>query len=233
MDPDNSQHRNQKHQSKMNKEYRLRSDRKDSFPNGYTEDWSAKPLYSSNKEIKKSAKPRNKLREDNKSILSKKMPSESISIEVKPILTKKEQPGSKMVSLILSTNDSILLNSQNSYDIRFSTGIIEGSGILINETGNIITFENEGSYHFEICGEASLFSDVDVKLVYSSDDFAPDIVPFSEINIPKDEGKLILRGIPTILPLHKGQKIIPRLIPNPDESIVLFAGTRLLIHKVA
>lgn len=137
------------------------------------------------------------------------------------------------VSIILSTQNNILLTKENSYDVRFSTGMIEGSGLSINQAGNLITFQDEGSYRFEISGEATPFSDVDVKLIYYSPGFSEDIRAFSEIIIPKDEGKLQLRGIPTILPIQKGQTIIPRLIPNPDESIVLMANTKLLIHRVA
>lgn len=137
------------------------------------------------------------------------------------------------VSIILSTQDNLLLNKENGYEIRFSTGMLEGKGISINETGNAITFQDDGSYRFEICGEAALFSDVDVSLTYDSDKFLPDIQQFSTVKIPKDEGKLQLRGIPTILPLQKNQIIVPKLIPIPDESILLIGGTRLLIHRVA
>lgn len=137
------------------------------------------------------------------------------------------------VSIILSTQSNILLNKETSYDIRFSTGMIEGSGISINDNGNEISFQDDGSYRFEICGEATPFSDVDVKLVFYSPSFTDEIQLFSEITVPKDEGKLLLRGLATILPIQKGQKIYPRLIPTPDESIVLMSNTRLLIHRVA
>lgn len=137
------------------------------------------------------------------------------------------------VSIILSTHDNLVLNKENGYEIKFSTGMLEGTGISINETGNTITFNEDGSYRFEICGDAALFSDVNVNLVYDSDKFPPDIKEFSFVKIPKDEGKLQLRGIPTILPLQKNQTIIPKLVPTPDESIVLIGGTRLLVHRVA
>lgn len=137
------------------------------------------------------------------------------------------------VSIILSTQNNLLLNNDNGYEISFSTGVVEGGGVSINETGNIITFKEDGSYRFEISGEAVLFSDVDVNLIYYSDKFSSDIEPFSVTKVPKDEGKLLLRGIPTILPLQKNQTIVTKLIPSPDESIVLMGGTRLLIHNVA
>jgi hypothetical protein len=137
------------------------------------------------------------------------------------------------VSIILRTGDNMILNKTNSHNISFTNGILEGSGISINEGGNIITFQTEGSYRFEICGEASLYSDVDVKLIYFSENFPEDIKSFSETKIPRNEGKLYLRGIPTILPLQKNQTIVVKLITTPEESIVLLAGTRLLIHRVA
>lgn len=137
------------------------------------------------------------------------------------------------VSIIVSTQDNLLLNKDNNYEVRFNTGMVEGEGICINEAGNIITFYNDGSYRLELCGEAVLFSDVDVKLVYQSSEFSEDVKSFSETSIPKDETKLKLRGIPTILPIKKNQSIITKLVPNPDESIILNTGTRLLIYRVA
>ncbi|CAH6420508.1 Hypothetical protein HVR_LOCUS1210 [uncultured virus] len=139
----------------------------------------------------------------------------------------------KPVSIILSTQDNILLNKDNSYDIRFSTGMVEGSGLYINEFGNKITFDNEGSYRFEISGEATPFSDINVKLVFYSELFPDDVKSFSETDIPKDENKLQLRGLATILPIQTDQNVIVRLVPTPDESIVLMANTRLIIHRVA
>lgn len=136
-------------------------------------------------------------------------------------------------SVILSTTSNLILTAETAYDIHFSTGIAEGGGVTINEAGNIITFLEEGSYRFEIGGEAAPFSDVTVKLVFSSDKFTEDLLPFTETIVPKDEGKLLLRGIATILPIQKDQTVITRLIPDPDESIALLANTRLLIHRVA
>jgi hypothetical protein len=199
------------------------SNKKNTHKKGFVEDWSENKEIKSNERSEWGYKVRSL---DDKDI------QQPLVTDVKTS-SQKLTITSSLVSIILSTQTNLLLNKNNSYDIRFSTGILEGSGISINETGNVITFEKEGSYRFEICGEGALFSDVDVKLTYASDEFNDDIKPFSEITIPKEEGKLILRGIPTILPISKCQQIIPRLVPTPDESIVLLSGTRLLIHKVA
>lgn len=210
---------------KSNKYYRFRSDKQDNFPNGYVEDWSSISSLSNHK----NNEPGSKF--DDTHTIRKKCRSHSLD-------SKKSEKSTHIreftpVSIILSINSNLLLNKDNSYDVRFNTGMLEGSGICINDTGNIITFQDEGSYRFEISGEGALFSDVEVSLIYFSDKFPDDIKPFSETIIPKDEGKLQLRGIPTILPLQRGQTIIPRLIPTPDESILLLSGTRLLIHRVA
>jgi len=147
-----------------------------------------------------------------------------------PVLYYKFNP----VSMILSTLDNYLINKNNNYEIRFSTGMLEGTGISINESGNILLFQEEGSYRFEISAEAVLFSDVNATLVYHSDDFSSDIIPFATSSIPKDvNNKLQLRGLPTILPLGKNQTITVKIVPDPDESIVLMSGAKLLIHKVA
>ena len=137
------------------------------------------------------------------------------------------------VSIILSTQSNILLAKESTHNIRFSTGIVEGSGLSINDNGDEITFQDEGSYRFEMCGDATPFSDVTAKLVFYSPSFSEEVTPFSEIAVPKDESKLLLHGLATILPIKKGQKIYPRLVPSPDESIVLMSNTRLLIHRVA
>jgi len=220
MDPDNPRIR--KRDSILYRMQRPRNRKLKHYPNGFLEDWSKDP---SNKHDRSEWGYKVKSSKDNDII-------QPLVTQLNPPQSKRSE-SSELVSIILSTQNNLLLNKDNKYDINFSTGIIEGSGIKISEAGNSITFENEGSYRFEICGEAALFSDVDVKLIYFSESFTEDIKPFSEINIPKVEGKLILRGIPTILPLQKCQTIIPRLVPTPDESILLLSGTRLLIHKVA
>lgn len=211
-----------------------------SIPNGFVEDWSAfsdsMPLHSKTMTDKTHA-VQNTVptcvkqceKQCDKQDVDRYDPShESNNLKSTQVLAT-----FNAVSIILSTQTNLLLNADNSYDVKFSTGMTEGNGISINDQGNIVTFSDDGSYRFEICGEGALFSDVDVKLVYFSELFPDDIKPFSETTIPKDDGKLQLRGIPTILPMQKGQSIITRLIPVPDESIVLLAGTRLLIHRVA
>jgi len=208
-----------------NYDHRLRSDRKDNYPNGYLEDWSSDlSTISFSSPTNNSNLPYTSL--NNSSILSD---ISDIVKESNPIQPLTYKP----VSIILSTQSNTLLNKDNNYIIRFSTGMIEGSGISINNDGNEITFHDEGSYRFEICGDGAPFSDVDIKLVFYSDIFTSDIKPFSEISVPKDDGKLQLRGLATILPIQKDQKISPRLIAFPDESIVLIDNTRLLIHRVA
>jgi len=204
------------HITKKSQRSHKNHDKHHKFPNGYIEDWSL----TSPSTIKKKHNSIRKLDCNRKNFNNTKS-------------SEKSNKGFIPVSIILSINNNQLLNKDNSYNIRFNTGMLEGSGITISETGNIITFQDEGSYRFEISGEASLFSDVDVKLVYFNNKFPDDIKPFSETIIPKNEGNLQLRGIPTILPLQKGQTIMAKLIPTPDESIILLAGTRLIIHRVA
>ena len=214
-----------------NYDHRIRSDRKDNYPNGYLEDWS-----SNLSDISLSSKHISPPPINNSNLPYTSLNNSSILSDISINLEKSNpiQPFTyKPVSIILSTQSNILLNKDNNYTIRFSTGMIEGSGISINTDGNEITFHDEGSYRFEICGDGAPFSDVDIKLVFYSDIFTSEVKPFSEISVPKDDGKLQLRGLATILPIQKNQKISPRLIAFPDESIVLIDNTRLLIHRVA
>lgn len=135
------------------------------------------------------------------------------------------------VSLIIENN--IVLNKDNGYVIRFNSGIQEGTGVNIDEHGKTITFSKAGSYQFDLYGDVTPFSDVEIDLVYYSDILTADIIPFSTTRVPKSDGKVQLRGIPIILPVQKNQTITVKLIPNPDESIIVQEGTRLLIHRVA
>lgn len=204
---------------KSNRERRLRTDRRENFPNGYLECWAQPEQHPSS--VQQSDRPavyssRSKIHERSES-----------ELESQRLLAYTP------VSIILVTKDNVMLSKENNYEIRFNTGVLEGTGITINDKGTLITFQDEGSYRFEICGEAVPFSNVNVTLAYHSDKFPPDIKPFSTISVPKSEEKLQLRGIPTILPLQENQTISTRLIPTPDESILLHGGTRLLIHRVA
>lgn len=137
------------------------------------------------------------------------------------------------VSVSLMIEKKIVLNKDNGYVVRFNSGIQEGTGISINDTGSLITFHSPGSYQLDMCGDAVLFSDVDIALVYHSNMFTSDIEPFSKTKVPKFDGKLQLRGIPVIVPVKENQTITVKLIPTPDESITVQEGTRLLIHRVA
>jgi hypothetical protein len=134
------------------------------------------------------------------------------------------------VSMVLAVTNTITLDKGV---LRFSNGMVEGKGISINSNGDVITFEEEGSYRFEICGDAVIYSDVDAKLVYYSDKFSSEISKFSETNIPRQGNKLSLRAIPMILPMKSNQTIVVKIVPLKEESIIVLEGTRLLIHRVA
>lgn len=210
MDKSHSEHKyhhHDKHHKSRNK-----------YPNAYLEDWSdsiVTAFPTSVNDRKESSAP------------------VKASEETSKRSSKKPSLINEMVSIILSTSNNQKLSRDKSYNIRFNNGMVEGSGVSIDDIGTNLTFENEGSYRFELCGEAVAYSDVEVKLIFHSDKFTDDIKPFSEIKVPKEDNKLILRGIPTILPINKGQKMTIRLVPANDENILLFAGTRLLLYRVA
>lgn len=216
-----------------NYDHRLLSDRKDNFPDGYLEEWSSDMSEPSNVKINNITNPATHNNSDTPPTPENIIFTSSNSILSEPETHTIPTINYIPVSIILSTQSNLLLSKDSTHDICFSTGMIEGPGITINDNGNEITFKDEGSYRFEICGDGAPFSDVDIKLIFYSESFNDDIRPFSEIPVPKDEGKLLLRGLATILPIHKNQKISPRLVAIPDESIVLTANTRLLIHRVA
>ncbi len=141
--------------------------------------------------------------------------------------------GFNPVSVILSLQNNHQLTEENSYIIKFNIGILEGHGIEINDIGTIITFRDAGSYRFEIQGEAIMNSDVEVNLIYEGNNFTSDILHFCTTKVPKIGNKLQLRGLATMLPIQKNQKIVAKLIPSQKDSIIVMEGTRLLIHRVA
>lgn len=144
---------------------------------------------------------------------------------------KKKKNKFHAVSMILAVGSDITLDKNRT--LKFSNGMVEGKGISINSNGDVITFEEEGSYRFEISGEGIVYSDTDVKLIYKSDDFPSEIEMFSEITIPREGSKLILRGISTMLPMKSGQKVVVRIVPEQETNVIIFGRTRLLIHRVA
>ena len=163
-----------------------------------------------------------------------KYPDGYLESWVKDTVPKKRSKKFVPVSGILSIQNNYLLSKDNGYKIKFNTGMLEGKGISIDETGIIITFSNEGSYRFELCGNGVVFSsDVEVKLIYESESFTDDIKMFTETDILKNENKLLIQGISTILPIRENQSITIKLQAIPDEKIILNAGTRLLIYRVA
>jgi len=240
-----------KQHTRSNKKHRIVSDKREKFPDGYVEHWSNTSVSHSNSiwpvsdtltkslvaDIK-SHKHTGSNHDVQVSKKSEKLYSDKGLVPVDKSLThdlskSKQQIKYNPTSIILSTQGNIMLTKDTSYDIRFSTGVLDGTGLHINETGNQITFDEDGSYRFEIYGEASPFSDVEVKLVFHSDSFQDNMKNFTEITVPKCEGRLELRGLPTILPVHKNQTVTARLVPEPDETIILMTNTRLLIHRVS
>lgn len=146
--------------------------------------------------------------------------------------SKKSQDSDKFifqpVSIIVTTVDDIILNTDNNYTIKYQTGIVEGKGLSINE-GDHIVFENEGSYYFQISGTVLPYTSVPLKLVFEG--FNDDIKIFSEKSLPKQEGAIDF-CISTTLPINKDHKISVRIVPDQNETLVLSGGCRLLIFRV-
>lgn len=218
----------------------LRLGGEEKIPKGYLEEWYPLPVggeFPSTRE--KPVDKKGESKKSRKSNTSKKQETDILSeYAVKTnVINEQSDEHKKEVfvptSFIVSINNNLVLNSSNNYTMRFNSGILEGSGVSINTEGNIITFTNEGSYRFDLCGEAVVFSDVDVKLIYDSEKINDDIKEFSNLKISKIEGKLQLGSGSTILPIYTNQTISIKLVPVPDESVMVLSGTRLLIHRIA
>ena len=138
------------------------------------------------------------------------------------------------ISIILTTNDDYVTNTETSYKLRFSNGILDGKGIDIGKSGDTITFASAGSYKFELSGESLAFTDPgSVYFKIYSTDFNDEIGSFGEIKVPQQGNTLLLHGLSTLLPIKTGQQISLHLIPEVHDSIVVKANTRLIIHRVA
>lgn len=137
------------------------------------------------------------------------------------------------VSMILSTSNNQILTIDTFYDIKFNIGIVEGKGISISKDGLTLTFDKAGSYRFEIYGDVNVFSDVEIKLIFSSPDMPEEMKYFSQLKLNKQDSKVLLQGISTILPLNAKQNITVKLLPNRDENVLVAANTRLSVYRVA
>lgn len=147
------------------------------------------------------------------------------------------------VSVILSTNVDRILNKKSGYEINFNNGIMDGDGVSINKSGNILTFKNEGSYRLELCGYVESSANCKLTLVYHTDInhkdlkdsglLNEDIKCFSKISLKNYNGTTSISGSSTILPIFNHQSIRLKLIPSVDEEIILSKGCRLLIYRTA
>ena len=84
---------------------------------------------------------------------------------------------------------------------------------------------------FEIDGEAICYSDVEVKLIYRGLD--SEVSSFSSFPIVREDNKLKFHSLATILPLSANNEVKVSLVPTPHEKLVLLAGARLMIYRVA
>lgn len=201
---------------------------------GFIEEWGtpiAKP--QAKVDIKLEAKPEVKVEQKVEPKVEGK-----VEVKVEPKLEAKvevkgETKGFSAGSIILSMENDLRLESSNGYQLSFNTGMVEGSVISVNEAGDNISFLEEGSYRFELYGDGVVFSDVGLALVYESPKFTDEMKPFTQCKLNKNEMKIILNGVPTILPLLKGQSVTVKIVPSVAETLVISAGTRLLIHRVA
>lgn len=147
--------------------------------------------------------------------------------------TKASPPAYAPAAVTLSVLDNVILNEEQGYDIKFTSGMMEGFGLEVQANGRDVLVRVSGSYRFEVCGTASAFSDVDAKLIFFSPSISDDIRPFTETVLSHTDSGYNLRGISTILPLEAEQVLSTRLIPNTSESVIVHSGFRLMIHRVA
>lgn len=142
-------------------------------------------------------------------------------------------PAYSPVAATLVLSHDALLTQDQGYDIKFSAGMMEGTGLVVSEDGGEVTVSRAGSYRFEVCGSALTFSDVGARLLFHSDTLPDDMQPFAATTLTSTEGAYSLRGISTILALEAGQVIQTRLVPEQAESVIVHSGLRWMIHRVA
>lgn len=132
-------------------------------------------------------------------------------------------------SIILTSENKLILTPENNF-VKFTAGMIGGVSISVDETGDNIIFEQAGSYRFEfISSDAIPISDVDITLKYISPDFTDNIKCFTDIQLINRK----FNNAVTILPIDKHQKVSINIVTNPKETVIIPAGAKLMIYRVA
>lgn len=175
------------------------------YPDGYLEDWTKKSSKSSVKITDKSVQ------------------------STKVVDTHFFTPS----ATILSTTINQILSASNNYIVSFGTGMVEGSGISINNEGDSLIFHNSGSYRFEFTGEIIPYADTKIMVCFDSDGFTKDMEIFSHIELPEKTGKYELNNISTLLPINMSQNVSVKITSSTNESLVLLTSAKLLIYRVA
>lgn len=188
-----------------------RQQRGKNYPDGYLEDWSRDSVISKS------------------TVASKPTESSSQRSDTK----KKERVIFTPVASILSTTINQILSMTNNYVISFGTGMVEGSGITINDEGDTLIFNNSGSYRFELSAEVVPYSNTRVSVHFDSSEFTKDIEVFSNIDLPEKQGKYKIKNISTLLPINSHQKLRVKIVSPSNESLILLSNARLLIYRVA
>lgn len=132
-------------------------------------------------------------------------------------------------SIILTSENKLILTPENNF-IKFTAGMIGGTSMSVDETGNNIIFNQAGSYRFEfISSDAIPISDVDITLKYNSPDFTDNIKCFTDINLINYKFDNAI----TILPIDRRQKVSITIVAQPAETVIIPANAKLIIYRVA
>ena len=133
---------------------------------------------------------------------------------------------------IVSTVSDIELSAENNYEVRFSSGMIDGAPMIIDEDGKTITVTSSGSYKFDFNGQVIPYSDVEVQLKFEVRSEVPlpeGLSRFTTFDIPAGEHV----ALSTIIPLKEKNTISLRLLPSTPEKLRLRENTRLVVYRIA
>lgn len=132
---------------------------------------------------------------------------------------------------IVSNSKNVQLDKSNNYTVTFDVGDVSGYNINVNSSGDSIEVLTPGAYNIAFYGTAISYSTVEAKLHYIT---KSKIDPtFSVIPLENDFNKIIINNTQTLLVFNEPDIIKISIIPNIDETLILHAGSKLIISRAS
>lgn len=137
--------------------------------------------------------------------------------------------------LSLLNSENSLLDTSNNFVLRFDSALLEGSDILVSDTGKNIVTLTEGIYRFDIYFTLYTTEKIDSQLFIDGEHFDPKLDIYRKLNLINDRGAYNMHGMVLILPCIAGQQFCFKFKYSDETTnseCVFAAGSRVLITKI-